>query len=111
MGTETIIEDVVRTRIHDGQLPVAGQHRLFGGRGDGEVCACCDRIIHRSQMMFEVNCNLGTNVRISLHMHVPCFDVWTRESRAYWLEDVRGSTRSQTDHGTRGNLPGGKCAA
>lgn len=78
-------EELVRARIRSGKIPIAGQYRLFGGRGDGGLCSCCDRIISRSEMAFEVDCPLNDK-HVTLQVHLACFNFWINESRAYRLE-------------------------
>ena len=72
---------LLRTKMRAGKMPVSPKHRLFGGPGDGTPCACCDRIITRYEMAFEVEC-LVSGTLVVLAMHTRCFDAWIAEARA-----------------------------
>jgi hypothetical protein len=56
---------------------------LVRGKGDGNPCACCDRLINDAQIQFEVEYQSGDGVRMALMMHAICFDVWREESRGH----------------------------
>src|SRR5579872_4602530 len=75
------LRDLIRTRIRLGRLPKAQGHRLLGGRGEGTPCACCDRFITSSQIQFNIE-SPRANDWVSHAMHLDCFELWRKESRA-----------------------------
>ena len=82
------LRDLIRTRIRLGRLPTAKGHRLFGGRGEGTPCACCDRFITSSQIQFDIE-SPRAGGWVSHAMHQDCFELWRMESRASVPRRVR----------------------
>lgn len=82
MRTEADLAELIHSRICSGRLPSAAGHRLFGGQGDGSLCACCDRFITTSEMQFDVACPVPGGLYVPLPMHLSCFEAWVNESRA-----------------------------
>jgi hypothetical protein len=73
---------LIRTAIIEDRLPRSGDKpRVFGGRGDGQICACCHVRIEPTDVQYDVDCKLGAAVH-TLSMHMGCFEVWEAESRA-----------------------------
>jgi hypothetical protein len=91
------ISELIHSRLTSGRLPIAGGHRLFGGSGDGSICACCDRFVTRGQIQFEVECPARDGSPIALLMHVECFDVWCKESRALRARNRSTSEWNETE--------------
>jgi hypothetical protein len=75
------LRDLIRTRIRTGRLPSLQGHRLFGGKGDGALCACCDRFITSSEIQFDIE-SPRADGWVSHPMHLDCFELWRSESRA-----------------------------
>ncbi len=75
------LRDLIRARIRLGRLPNPQGHRLFGGKGDGTLCACCDRFITSSEIQFDIESRRADGW-VSHAMHLDCFELWRTESRA-----------------------------
>ena len=71
----------IARRLDTSSLPVAGRHKTFGGRGNNEICDCCDGPIGPGDVLYEVEVKPAEETLI-LAMHPSCFDVWIEESRA-----------------------------
>jgi hypothetical protein len=82
------LRDVIRARIRLGRLPNPQGHRLFGGKGDGALCACCDRFITSSEIQFDIESRRADGW-VSHAMHLECFELWRIESRAASSRRVR----------------------
>jgi len=78
---EVELRDSIRARIRSGRLPRAQGHRLFGGKGHGTLCACCDRFITSSQIQFDIE-SPRADGWVAHPMHLDCFELWRSESRA-----------------------------
>jgi hypothetical protein len=76
------LSELIRSRIRSGHLPAAEGYRLYGGKGDGSLCACCDRFITGAEIQFEVECPVPRGTWTPLPMHLHCFHAWCSESRA-----------------------------
>ena len=48
------IRDLIRNRLLAGELPHSHGHRVYGGKGDGHACVCCDQPITRALVEYEV---------------------------------------------------------
>lgn len=71
---------LIRRRLAEGTLPhCAENQRLYGGYGEEQACDCCGGSIDRTDVLYEIEALSGT--RLSLTMHLLCFDVWVQESR------------------------------
>jgi hypothetical protein len=76
------IRALIRRAIIEDRLPRSGSNpRVFGGRGDGHICACCHERIKPTDVQYDVDCTLGETVH-TLSMHMGCFEAWEVESRA-----------------------------
>jgi len=76
-----VLREEIARRLDTSSLPLAGQHKIFGGRGANEICDCCDGTIGPSDVLFEVEVVRAAGTVI-LAMHHTCFDLWIEESRA-----------------------------
>ena len=74
------LSEEIRNRIRSGRIPIATGYRLFGGKGDGSLCACCDRFITGAEIQFDVECPAPKGGWLSLPMHLNCFHAWCSES-------------------------------
>jgi hypothetical protein len=54
-------------------LPPNGEGRIFGGRGQGNVCALCGAVVASSQVEYEVEWQDATGIRRS-HFHLACYE-------------------------------------
>jgi hypothetical protein len=71
----------IRAAIQSGKLPQAQGYRLFGGKGDGSLCVCCDRFITGAEIQFDLECPTASHSWVSLAMHLLCFELWRSEGR------------------------------
>jgi hypothetical protein len=74
------LAEQIRARIRSGSLPPADIYRVFGVKGDGSVCACCDRCISSAEIQFDVECHCAKGGWAPLSMHLTCFHTWRSES-------------------------------
>jgi hypothetical protein len=80
-SADAALRDLIRARIRSGRLPRDQGHRLFGGKGEGTLCACCDRFITSAEIQFDIESpHAGEWVSHAMHLH--CFELWRIESRA-----------------------------
>ena len=54
-------------------LPPAGRGRIYGGRGQGSVCALCGSPIDASQIEYEVEWDSAEGLRRS-NFHLACYE-------------------------------------
>jgi hypothetical protein len=79
MGTPDVRAKIV-TRLRDGDLPRAPAIRLYGGVGSDTNCACCDRMISRDQLEFEVEfAVIAVGIPEKAAMHPECLRLWYDE--------------------------------
>jgi hypothetical protein len=74
------LAEEVRARIRSGRLPTADSYRVFGVKGDGSVCACCDRSITDAEILFDVECHIPNSGWSPFSMHLNCFHSWRNAS-------------------------------
>lgn len=78
----TDLRELIRNAIAADRLPRSGgKPRIFGGVGEGVLCAACHTTITPSDVQYDVDCKLGDGVH-TLSMHISCFQIWEAESRA-----------------------------
>ncbi len=77
---EPEIRELIRTRLVTGDLPRNVQYQIFGGKGDGVRCVCCDQPIGPHQVLYEVLSANKYGDGAALAMHLPCFNAWLIES-------------------------------
>lgn len=71
----------IAARIESRELPRAGQHKMFAGFGQNEICAACGQPVHRSEVLYEVELTGESAALAVLAMHRWCFDLWMEVSR------------------------------
>lgn len=76
------IRQLIRTRIQEGQLPYASIYEVFGRKGDGLACACCDEPITSQQIEYDVELCSNIGVLTTLPMHGFCYQAWHEVSSA-----------------------------
>ena len=80
----------IRWRLATGALPRRSERqRLYGGRGEGQPCACCGRPVCATDVLYEVE----SPGHLPLAMHLQCFEVWEIES----LDQQRSGTEPGPD--------------
>lgn len=78
---------LIAERLRAGVLPRFDGQRIFGGRGDGAPCACCDEPIAPVEVQYDVD-HRETAARSdaalepvrSIPMHLHCYRLWVEES-------------------------------
>ena len=72
---EQELRELILSHIRSGRLPPAStKHGLFGGKGEGGPCGCCERLITAAQIQFEVDFTAA----VVIQMHVTCHDEWMK---------------------------------
>ena len=74
-----VLRRLIRDKLQDGRLPYDSIPRMWGGKGDGEICDACEESVTPSQMIME-----GVSTDVSKHavqFHVACFYLWDVERR------------------------------
>jgi hypothetical protein len=75
---ETELRLVARERIQQGRLPRVMPSRMWGGKGAGQCCALCDKVIQREESELEVEELVDGRVE-TYHFHVLCQSLWQLE--------------------------------
>lgn len=78
--TEAEIEQLILERLLSGSLPSGTGHKIFGGKGDGIRCACCDELVTARQIQYDVEPNDAQ----SLAMHLNCYNAWA--NAVVWIQ-------------------------
>jgi hypothetical protein len=76
---------LIAERLRSAVLPHYRGQRVFGGRGDGAPCACCDERIAPADVQYDVDqretSEDGALERVrSIPMHLHCYRLWVEES-------------------------------
>jgi len=83
MAISNQIRQLVQARIRAGQLPSADNYyEVFGRKGDGLHCACCDDPVTRQQIEYDVEFSSAMGVVMTLPMHTFCYRAWYEVSCA-----------------------------
>lgn len=81
LGQEQKVRTLVHSRLESGSLPADTGQRIFGSRGDGTRCACCDQRISDSEVQYDmVSTSEGGEPASTVSMHLHCYQVWVQES-------------------------------
>ncbi len=71
----------VGNRLECGSLPPDTGQRIFGSRGDGSRCACCDQPITASDVQYDMDSSSEDGAASgTISMHLQCYEVWVQES-------------------------------
>lgn len=70
------VRQLIKARILAGQLPYTGNYEVFGRKGDGLRCACCDEPIVRPQIEHDVEFSSDLGTLTTLPMHSCCYQAW-----------------------------------
>ena len=101
------LTELIRQRLAEGSLPRFRGQRIYGGRGDGARCGCCDRPVGPDEIQYDVDqppagddVTNGTSIldglsvfagRVnatataaerSIPMHLACYRLWAELSEA-----------------------------
>jgi len=77
----------IRWQLETGTVPPrADNQKLYGGRGAGQACSCCDRPVGGGEVLYEIE----LSDQSLLAMHLQCFEMWELESQS------RAEKRQQT---------------
>ena len=72
---------LIRERIRTGQLPPVLGGKTFAGRGSNTACDCCDQIIARHEVVYEVQFTAPcTETGRGYIAHTRCHSIWWEES-------------------------------
>ena len=74
---QAAIRGLIRAKLQDARLPIAGAQSVRGSPGDGATCDACGEIITANQMMIKVGPYPGD--KTSLCLHADCFELWNAE--------------------------------
>ncbi len=77
----TALRAQIALRLDNGNLPAAGNQKIFGGYGANQACDACGVTVLESEVLYEVEVQQEAEV-IIIAMHRLCFDVWMEESLA-----------------------------
>jgi hypothetical protein len=72
---------LIRSKLNDDSLPYNSMPRFWGGRGNGQLCAVCEALITKQQLVIEGVASMHTDKKPT-QFHVKCFYVWDAERRA-----------------------------
>lgn len=75
---EAELRPIARERIAKGQLPREAPSRMWGGRGNGQLCALCGKPIQRDEIEYEVEASIDGAAR-DFRFHMVCQSVWQLE--------------------------------
>lgn len=82
---EDALVELARDRLSKGRLPVGSPQRIWGGPGNGAVCALCEQVVTRLDIEFEVEFEvqfaLAAPGSRTLHFHRRCHAIWDAERR------------------------------
>jgi hypothetical protein len=67
----------IAERLAAGILPPFSGQLVFGGRGEGKPCGCCDRPIAASDVQYDLD-HQARNIL----MHLPCYRLWVEVSES-----------------------------
>lgn len=70
----------IRDRVRCGRVPLADGCQVFGVKGDGSACACCDRPISAAEIQFDVEYRASASAWSTFPMHLHCFQTWRSAS-------------------------------
>jgi hypothetical protein len=80
--------DVIRSRVLSAQLPRYLNSRVFAGPGDGLVCVCCDAVIERRELEYELEIGLEDDSAPPCVMHLQCYQLWFGVLRSLEIEST-----------------------
>jgi hypothetical protein len=78
---EDALVELARDRLSKGRLPIGSPQRIWGGPGNGAVCALCEQVVTRLDIEFEVEFALAASSSRILHFHRRCHAIWDAERR------------------------------
>lgn len=91
VGSPTQIRQLIKARIDAGRLPCALLYEVFGRKGDGLRCACCDAAITREQIEYDLEIFSPTGALTTLPMHPYCYYAWHEISASIRCGEVVAS--------------------
>ena len=89
MGESNQIRRLIDERIRAGQLPHAERYEVYGRKGDGLPCACCDGPITRPHIEYDVEFFSNMGAVTTLPMHPACYRAWYEVSHTIRSEARR----------------------
>jgi len=82
MPDEPLLRQRARAAIERGAIPRERPERFWGGRGTGEACTICERIIPQGEVEIEIELpsHGSPDTRPDIrYFHVRCFAAWELE--------------------------------
>ena len=65
---------LITQKLADGRLPHNSIPRIWGGKGNGEICDACGLVIGETQLIME---GVSTEInKPSVQFHVQCLYLW-----------------------------------
>ena len=81
--SETSLRETIRIRILAARLPRQSTGYVYAGRGDGNVCACCDEVIGSHEIQYDLEPG-------PYSMHLRCYHLWRDGSNSVEREILNG---------------------
>jgi hypothetical protein len=76
----------ISERLKTGLLPRYRGQRVFGGRGEGRPCSCCDEPIAAADVQYDLDqrdlLEGGVEQVRNLVMHLHCYRLWSELSES-----------------------------
>jgi hypothetical protein len=69
---------LIRAKLADGRLPSDRLPRVWGGPGNGELCAACGERVTKDHSVLEGSALDGR----PFQLHARCFNIWDSERQA-----------------------------
>jgi hypothetical protein len=80
METDKQVRAMILDRLLSGRLPPRREHDLLGSYGERVRCVCCDKLIAKSQIQYDVDAHSRSGHLSSLSMHLDCYNMWAEAS-------------------------------
>ncbi len=75
-GNKKQLSDSIRDRVRRGLLPRDYTSPSEVDLGDGRACGCCDKVLTRYEVRYDVVHRVRQGKRILIPMHGTCLDSW-----------------------------------
>jgi hypothetical protein len=97
MGEDSVLRARAREAMKSGNLPHDRPQGIWGGRGSGEPCAVCDKVVDKEDVELELQFSSdGEAGTIHYHVHARCFAAWELERR---IGGLNGHSLPRSDDG------------
>jgi len=82
MPTPSLLQNLIRTKLAKGRLPLSGIPKMWGGPGNGKTCDVCEQTVTNDELLME---GPGGEDSRPVRFHVACLRFWDAERRAFLL--------------------------